>query len=52
VALELSDPDQRNTLKSDLDQAKQQALAAQAQSAAPTPTATPTPKAKKKSGKN
>jgi hypothetical protein len=47
-ALQLSDPDQRNTLKSDLDQAKKQALASQIQSATPTPTATATPKAKKK----
>jgi hypothetical protein len=46
-ALSLSDPDQRETLKSDLDQAKQQALATQIQNATPTPT--PTPKAKKKS---
>jgi hypothetical protein len=52
-ALQLSDPDQRNTLKSDLDQAKQQALTSQIQNATPTPTPTATPKAKKKSsGKN
>jgi hypothetical protein len=49
-ALQLAEPDQRQTLKSDLDQAKQQALASQIQNATPTPTATPTPK-KKKSGK-
>jgi hypothetical protein len=47
-ALQLADPDQRNTLKSDLDQAKQQALTNQVQSATPTPTPTATPKAKKK----
>jgi hypothetical protein len=47
-ALSLADPDQRNTLKSDLDNAKQQAAATQAQSATPTPTPTATPKAKKK----
>jgi hypothetical protein len=50
-ALSLADKDQRETLKSDLDQAKQQALASQIQSATPTPTPTATakPKSKKKS---
>jgi hypothetical protein len=47
-ALSLADKDQRETLKSDLDQAKQQALASQIQNATPTPTPTATPKAKKK----
>jgi hypothetical protein len=47
-ALSLADADQRETLKSELDQAKQQALASQIQSATPTPTATATPKSKKK----
>jgi hypothetical protein len=47
-ALELSDPADRQTLKSQIDEAKQQALAAQLQNATPTPTATP---AKKKSNK-
>ena len=46
-ALELADPDQRETLKSDIDSAKQQALATQIQNATPTPT--PTPKKKSKS---
>jgi hypothetical protein len=51
-ALQLAEPDERNTLKSDLDQAKQQALASQIQSATPTPTPTaPERKSeKKKSG--
>jgi hypothetical protein len=49
-ALSLADKDQRETLKSDLDQAKQQALASQVQNATPTPTPTATPKSKKKSG--
>jgi hypothetical protein len=40
-ALELSEPDQRNTLKSQLDQAKQQAAAASVQQS--VPSATPTP---------
>jgi hypothetical protein len=47
-ALSLADPDQRETLKSDLDQAKQQAVASQIQSATPTPT--PTAKKKKSGG--
>jgi hypothetical protein len=48
-ALELSPKDQRNTLKSQLDQAKQAALAAQVQQQPQnaTPTPTPTPKKKK-----
>lgn len=45
-ALDLADPADRETLKSDLDQAKQQALSAQIQSATPTPT----PEKKNKSG--
>jgi hypothetical protein len=53
-ALSLADKDQRETLKSDLDQAKQQAVATQLQNATPTPTATATatPKAKKKKKKS
>jgi hypothetical protein len=47
-ALELSDPADRATLKDQIDQAKQQALASQLQNATPTPTATPK---KKSSGK-
>lgn len=51
-ALELADPADRQTLKSQIDQEKQQALAQQLQSATPTATATPTPTGKKKkSGK-
>jgi hypothetical protein len=49
-ALELADPADRETLKSDLDQAKQQALASQIQNATPTPTPTPKKKDKKSSG--
>ena len=54
-ALSLADADDRETLKSELDQAKQQALATQIQDAteSPTPAATATPKAgggKKNSG--
>jgi hypothetical protein len=49
-ALDLADPADRETLKSDLDQAKQQALAAQLQTQTPTPTPTPGTKKKKKSG--
>jgi tetratricopeptide (TPR) repeat protein len=48
-ALDLADPADRQTLKSDLEQAKQQAVAAQIQNATPTPTATPGSKKKKKS---
>jgi hypothetical protein len=52
-ALSLADTDQRETLKADLDQAKQQAAAAQVQNATPTPTPTPPEKKsqKKSSGK-
>jgi hypothetical protein len=46
-ALDLADPSERQSLKSELKSAKQQALASQAQSA--TPTATPTPEKKQKS---
>jgi hypothetical protein len=50
-ALDLSDPADRETLKSQIDQEKQQALASQLQNATPTPTATPAKKkSKKKSG--
>jgi hypothetical protein len=50
-ALQLSDPADRATLKDQIDQAKQQALASQLQNATPTPTATPgKKKSKKKSG--
>jgi len=49
-ALELAPKDQRNTLKSSLDQAKQQSAVQQLQqqqgSATPTPTATPKKKQK------
>jgi hypothetical protein len=50
-ALQLTDADQRNTLKSQIDEAKQQAASAAAQSATPAPTATPTPQSKKKKKK-
>ena len=55
-ALDLADPADRQTLKSEIDQAKQQALTQQLQNATPSPTATATPKAggkkdKKSSGK-
>lgn len=40
-ALRLADADERNTLKSELEQAKQQALASQIQDSAESPTATP-----------
>lgn len=50
-ALDLAPADEKNTLKSSLDQAKQQAVAQQLQqdqgSATPTPTPTATPKKKK-----
>jgi hypothetical protein len=49
-ALELVDAADRETLKSELDSAKQQALASQLQQG--TPTATPTPKAGGKKEKN
>jgi hypothetical protein len=48
-ALELADPADRQTLKSDLEQAKQQSAAAAVQNATPTPTPTPATKKKKKS---
>jgi hypothetical protein len=51
-ALDLSDPADRQTLKDQIDQAKQQALASQLQNATPTPTATPKAKDKKSSGKD
>jgi hypothetical protein len=44
-ALSLADPADRETLKSDLDAQKQQALQQQIQQATASPTATPTPKA-------
>jgi hypothetical protein len=50
-ALELADPADRETLKSDLEQAKQQALSTQLQNATPTPTPTPGAKDKKKKSK-
>jgi hypothetical protein len=50
-ALDLSDPADRETLKSQIDEEKQKALAAQLQNATPTPTPTPAKKkSKKKSG--
>ena len=51
-ALALADEDQRNTLKSELEQAKQQAIASQIQDATKAPTATATPEGKKKKQKN
>jgi hypothetical protein len=42
-ALDLSPPDQRNTLKSQLDKAKQSALASQLQQGSSTPAASATP---------
>jgi hypothetical protein len=48
-AIELADPADRNTLKSDLDSIKQQALASQVQNATPTPTPTAGGGKKKKS---
>jgi hypothetical protein len=53
-ALELEDPDQRSTLKSDLDSYKAQAAPPAVESATPAATSSPTPEAKKsgkKSGK-
>jgi hypothetical protein len=51
-ALDLADPADRQTLKSQIDQEKQAALAQQLQNTTPTATATPTPTGKKKkSGK-
>ena len=46
-AIELADPDQRERIKSDLEQAKQQAAANQIQEATPTPTPTAKNKDKK-----
>jgi hypothetical protein len=57
-ALRLADKDDRNTLKSDLEQAKQQALSSQIQESVESPTATPEAggggggNKKKKSSKN
>jgi hypothetical protein len=47
-ALSLADEDDRETLKSELEQAKQQSVASQIQDATEAPTATPTPKKEKK----
>jgi hypothetical protein len=47
-ALQLTAADQRNTMKSQIDDAKAQAAASAAQNATPVPTPTPTPTAKKK----
>jgi hypothetical protein len=47
-ALALADADDRNTLKSELEQAKQQSVASQIQDATEAPAATPTPKKEKK----
>jgi hypothetical protein len=47
-ALQLTPADQRNTMKSQIDDAKAQAAASAAQSATPAPTATPTPSKNKK----
>ena len=47
-ALALADEDDRNTLKSELDQAKQQSLASQIQDATQSPAATATPEKEKK----
>ena len=41
MALDCAPKDERNTLKSQLDQAKQQALASQIQQGQASPTATP-----------
>ena len=55
-ALALADEDDRETLKSELEQAKQQSLASQVEGATEAPTATPTPeggkKKQKQSGEN
>ena len=55
-ALALADEDDRETLKSELEQAKQQSLASQIEGATEAPTATPTAeggkKKKKQSGEN
>jgi hypothetical protein len=51
-ALALADEDDRETLKSELDQAKQQAIASQVQDATQSPGASATPEGKKKKQKN
>lgn len=51
-ALRLADEDDRETLKSELDQAKQQSIASQIQDTTQSPTATATPEGKKKKQKN
>ena len=51
-ALALADEADRETLKSELEQAKQQSLASQIQDATQSPTATATPGGKKKKQKN
>ena len=51
-ALALADEDDRETLKSELDQAKQQSIASQIQDATQSPTATATPEGKKKKQKD
>ncbi len=51
-ALALADEDDRETLKSELDQAKQQSLASQIQDATESPAATATPEGKKKKQNN
>ena len=48
-ALALADEDDRETLKSELDQAKQQSIASQIQDATQSPTATATPRARRRS---
>jgi hypothetical protein len=50
-ALQLADPADRQTLKDQIDQDKQQALAAQLQQSTPTPTPTPKAGSKKKDKK-
>ncbi len=47
-ALALADEDDRETLKSELEQAKQQSVASQIQNSTEAPAATPTPKKEKK----
>ena len=51
-ALRLAPEDQRETLKSQLDQAKQQSIASQIQDATQTPAATETPEGNKKKQKS
>ena len=50
-ALQLTDPDQRESMKSQIDEAKTQAAAATAQSATPTATPAPSKQDKKKDSK-